>query len=100
MQRWELAALQRISSQPPLPGFESTHCPKLFAHFTHSGRDRDGDHLCLVTDVMGGDVKALQAEAGGKNGFPLPQAKRLLLHTLRGLAHMYGREIVHGSQAR
>jgi serine/threonine protein kinase len=44
---------------------------------------------------MGGDVKALQVEVAGKNGLPLPLAKRILLHTLRGLAHMHHCQIVH-----
>jgi serine/threonine protein kinase len=44
---------------------------------------------------MGGDVKALQVEVAGKNGLPLSLAKRILLHTLRGLAHMHHCQIVH-----
>jgi serine/threonine protein kinase len=40
-------------------------------------------------------VKCLQIEAAGKQGFPLPLAKRILLHTLRGLAHMHNYGIVH-----
>ena len=61
----------------------------------HPGREQDGDHLCLVTTLLGGDVKCLQIEAAGKRGFPLPLAKHILLHTLRGLAHMHHYEIVH-----
>jgi serine/threonine protein kinase len=91
----ELTALQRIGSFPPLPGFESAHCPQLLDHFIHPGREQDGDHLCLVTTLLGGDVKCLQIEAAGKQGLPLPLAKRILLHTLRGLAHMHHYEIVH-----
>ena len=34
-------------------------------------------------------------KAAGKQGFPLPLAKRILLHALRGLAHMHNCEIVH-----
>jgi len=90
---WELPALERVASMPPPSGFESIHWPQLLAHFIHPGQDRDGDHLCLVTDVLGGDVKALQI--AGQKGFPLPLAKRIMLHTLRGLAHMHNLEIVH-----
>ena len=78
---------------PPPVGVRPNHCPRLLADFIHPGKDQDGDHLCLVTDVMGGDVKALQAE--GNTNFPLPLAKRILLHTLRGLAHMHHCQIVH-----
>lgn len=92
---WELTALQHITSFPPLPGFESTHCPQLLDYFIHPGREQDGDHLCIVTALLGGDVKCLQIEAAGKQGFPLPLAKRILLHTLRGLVHMHSCEIVH-----
>jgi hypothetical protein len=40
---WELPALQHIASSPPLPSFESTHCPQLLDHFTHPGFDQDGN---------------------------------------------------------
>ncbi|GLB43876.1 putative kinase-like protein [Lyophyllum shimeji] len=92
---WELPALQRVASIPPPPGVESTHWPQLLDHFIQPGRDRDGEHLCLVTDVLGGDVKSLQIEVAKKKGLPLPLAKRILLHTLRGLAHMHHCNIVH-----
>ncbi|KAF8808766.1 kinase-like protein [Phlegmacium glaucopus] len=44
---------------------------------------------------MGGDVKSLQVKVAGKKGLPLPLAKRILLHTLQGLAHMHHCQIVH-----
>ncbi|KAF8340060.1 kinase-like domain-containing protein [Amanita rubescens] len=44
---------------------------------------------------MGGDIKSLQVEVAGKKGLPLPLVKRILLHTLRGLAHMHHCHIVH-----
>jgi serine/threonine protein kinase len=92
---WELEALERVAAVPPPSGIEPTHCPRLLANFVHPGKDRDGDHLCFVTDVMGGDVKSLQVEVAGKKGLPLPLVKRILLHTLRGLAHMHHCQIVH-----
>ena len=92
---WELETLERVTSVPPPSGIEPTHCPRLLANFVHPGKDRDGDHLCLVTDVMGGDVKALQVKVAGQNTLPLPLAKRILLHTLHGLAHMHHCGIVH-----
>ncbi|KAF8062371.1 kinase-like protein [Lyophyllum atratum] len=91
---WELPALKRVASIPPPPGVETTHWPQLLDYFIQPGRDRDGEHLCLVTDVLGGDVKRLQVEVA-KKGLPLPLAKHILLHTLRGLAHMHHCGTVH-----
>jgi serine/threonine protein kinase len=91
----ELSALERVSSMPPPAGVEPNHCPRLLANFIHPGQDRDGEHLCLVTDIMGGDIKALQVNVAGKRGLPLPLVKRILLHTLHGLAHMHSCQIVH-----
>ena len=89
---WELSALKRISS----PGSVSAHCLSLLSHFTHRGRGNDGEHLCLVTDVMGGDVRSLQLSLTGEpKVFPLPLAKRILLHTLRGIAHIHSCGVVH-----
>jgi serine/threonine protein kinase len=92
---WELDALERVAYMPPPPGIEPNHCPRLLANFIHPGKGQDGDHLCLVTDVMGGDVKSLQVEVASKKGLPLPLVKRILLHTLRGLVHMHHCQIVH-----
>jgi hypothetical protein len=50
----------RVASMPSHSDIELNHCPRLLAKFIHPGKDRDGDHLCLVTDVMGGDLKSLQ----------------------------------------
>ncbi|GLB34428.1 putative kinase-like protein [Lyophyllum shimeji] len=96
---WELPAWQRLASTPPAPGVEPGHIPPLLAHFIHRGREQDGEHLCFVTDVMGGDVKRLQIEGAKQKPFPLSLAKRILLHTLHGLAHMHHCEFVHTSLA-
>ena len=93
---WELAALQRLSTPTSPSGPEFKHCIELISHFTHVGNDRDGEHLCLVTDVMGGDVKSLLRDTLAKHkAIPLPLAKRILLHTLRGLAFMHSRGVIH-----
>jgi serine/threonine protein kinase len=85
----ELAALKQLASS-----LTSTHCIQLLSHFIHPGKDhRDGDHLCLVTEILGGNVKFLQKSVN--KAFPLPLAKLILLHTLRGIAHMHSCEIVH-----
>jgi serine/threonine protein kinase len=61
----------------------------------HAGKGQDGNHLCLVTDIWGGDIKALAKNRTENRVFPLPLAKRILLHTLRGIVHMHSCEVVH-----
>jgi serine/threonine protein kinase len=88
----ELAALKQLASSLPVSSLTSTHCIKLFSHFIHPGKDHR-DHLCLVTEILGGNVKFLQKSVN--KAFPLPLAKRILLHTLRGIVHMHSCQIVH-----
>ncbi|PBK74828.1 kinase-like protein [Armillaria solidipes] len=83
---WELKVLERVSSP------SSPHCLGLLSHFTFPGKGNAGQHLCLVTKVLGGDVKSLFLKRGI---FPLPLAKRILLHLLRGIAHAHSRGVVH-----
>ncbi|KAG2035067.1 kinase-like domain-containing protein [Suillus americanus] len=40
-------------------------------------------------------VKSLQKEVARNEGLPLPLVKRIMMHTLRGLAHMHALHIVH-----
>ncbi len=81
----------------------------------HPGKvSEDGMHQCFVTEVFGGDVRSLQehllglsqkstvgaakegeGEVSKLEALPLPLVKRILLHTLRGLAHLHERGIVH-----
>lgn len=58
----------------------------------HPGKGSSGDHSCFVTPVYGGDVKTLWAQ---HENFPLPLAKRMLLHTLRGIAHAHSKDVIH-----
>ncbi|KAK0244245.1 kinase-like domain-containing protein [Armillaria nabsnona] len=83
---WELEVLECVSSP------SSPHCLGLLSHFTFPGKRNAGQHLCLVTKVLGGDVKSLFLKRGI---FPLPLAKRILLHLLRGIAHAHSRGVVH-----
>ncbi|KZT07061.1 kinase-like protein, partial [Laetiporus sulphureus 93-53] len=88
---WEHAALQRISSPTSSP-----HCLQLLSSFKFSGKGSAGEHLCFVTQVFGGDVKSLfLAHSKDNKVFPLSLAKRILLHTLRGIAHAHNRGVVH-----
>lgn len=90
---WELDALQRLKTGP-----EGTteHCIRLLAHFTQPGEGDDGDHLCLVTNVLGGNAYRVQNSLPpGERALPLLLAKHILLHTLRGIASMHECGIVH-----
>ncbi|KAK0212175.1 kinase-like domain-containing protein [Desarmillaria ectypa] len=65
---WELGALEKVLSPP------------------------SRQHLCLITKVLGGDVKSLFAKRGI---FPFPLAKRIVLHLLRGIAYAHSRGVLH-----
>jgi serine/threonine protein kinase len=53
-------------------------------------------HICLVTDVMGGDVRSLLRDILAKHkAMPFPLAKRILWHTLRGIAYMHRCGVIH-----
>ncbi|KAK0464509.1 kinase-like protein [Desarmillaria tabescens] len=62
---------ERVSRPPSTP-----HCLGLMSHFTVPGK-LEGQHLCLVTKD------------------PRWRPKRILLHLLRGIAHIHSRGIVH-----
>ncbi|KNZ77470.1 Protein kinase dsk1 [Termitomyces sp. J132] len=80
---FEFEALQAVTvTRTPSP-----HILKLRAAFNHMGKGRDGNHLCYVTQLHGGNVARLIGD--GTVPFPFPLAKRIILHTLRGIAHMH-----------
>lgn len=83
---WESQALQRVAAG------SKGHCLRLLNEFTHPGKGSSGDHLCLVTPVYGGDIKTLWTQ---HKNFPPPLAKRMLLHTLRGIAHAHSQGVIH-----
>jgi len=85
---WEAEALRIVSRLPASP-----HCTQVLDEFTIPGKGSAGSHMCLVMPVYGGDVKAL-VEAQTTT-LPLPLAKRIVLHLLRGVAHAHERGIVH-----
>ncbi|KAF8885738.1 kinase-like domain-containing protein [Infundibulicybe gibba] len=85
---WERRALDQLSSPSP-----SAHCLKLLSNFTIPGKGSAGEHLCLVTQLLGGDVNSLHDKHS--TVFPFPLAKRILLHLLRGIAHAHSRDVVH-----
>jgi serine/threonine protein kinase len=91
----EVDVLRKLSSSPRGAEPREGHCLSLHSNFLHPGRADTGPHLCLVTDVFGGDVEHLKRSYGARNGFPLSLAKRILLHMLKGLATMHQQGIVH-----
>jgi serine/threonine protein kinase len=90
----ELDVLRKLSSSPRGAEPKEGHCLSLHSSFLHPGPSDTGPHLCLVTDVFGGDVEHLK-RTYARNGFPLNLAKRILLHTLKGLTTMHRQGIVH-----
>ncbi|KAG1875565.1 kinase-like protein, partial [Suillus subalutaceus] len=85
---WELQTLYRILSPP------NAHCLRILSHFTLPGKGSSGDHICLVTQILGGSLIGLFRAYNGPT-LPLPLTKRILLHTLRGVAHAHSRGVVH-----
>jgi len=90
----ELDVLRKLSSSPHGAEPKDGHCLSLHSNFIYPGRSNIGPHLCLVTDVFGGDVEHLK-RIYAPNGFPISLAKRILFHTLKGLATMHEQGIVH-----
>ncbi|KAF9495900.1 kinase-like protein [Pleurotus eryngii] len=85
---WEADALRLLSCTP-----QSKHCVELLDEFTIKGRGSAGSHLCFAMPFYGGDTKALLKSRNSP--FPLPLAKRIILHLLRGIAFSHERGIVH-----
>ncbi|KAJ7233207.1 hypothetical protein C8J57DRAFT_1532564 [Mycena rebaudengoi] len=72
---------------PPL-----SMCLQLKDSFTIPGKGSAASHLCLVTSLLAGDLRS----AWGPH-LPLPLAKRVLFHALRGLAHSHRSGVTEGS---
>ncbi|KAJ7764787.1 kinase-like protein [Mycena metata] len=85
---WERDALLRVSFTP------NQNCLTLKDSFTVVGKGSAGSHLCFVTPLLAGDVKYVWRSVW-KDRLPLPLTKRILLHTLRGLAHAHKCGVVH-----
>ncbi|KAG6884858.1 hypothetical protein C0995_009833 [Termitomyces sp. Mi166 len=84
---FEFEALQAVT----VTRIRSPHCLNLLAGCHVKGKGRDGRHLCYITQLQGGNVASLM----GNDRFPFPLAKRIILHTLRGIAHMHKRGFIH-----
>jgi serine/threonine protein kinase len=87
----ELPVMRRVSKLIQASG-QPAYCTLLRSQFVHPGKPGDGDHLCLVMDVLGADIEALQSDS---KAYPVPLAKRILRDTLRGLAQLHASGCVH-----
>lgn len=97
----ELAILEHLHSVAgDDPDFN--HVTKLLDHFQHDGPN--GTHLCLVFEVMSTTAASLVYELPENqpkswlkpDRYPKWIAKRLLRHTLHGLAFLHRNGVVHG----
>lgn len=95
----ELSILEKLTSVASKdPG--SQHITTLLDTFQHGGPN--GKHQCLVVEAMGATtaslVEELQKNKPKMYGKVYPKwlAKKILLHTLRGLAFLHRNGIVHG----
>jgi serine/threonine-protein kinase SRPK3 len=87
----ELEVLQRLSSVTP-----NDHCARLLTHFVHPGFDDDGEHICLVTELLSSGVQDNLVSLHHEDRFiPVPAVKRMLRHVLSGIAHLHMSGIAH-----
>ena len=61
-------------------------------HFWHTGPN--GKHKCLVFPVLGENLLALVKHTDYR-GLPIGWVKKIAIDTLRGLAHMHSRDVIH-----
>ncbi|KAI5898763.1 kinase-like protein [Schizophyllum commune H4-8] len=95
---YELDVLQRIrkasQSSVEVAGFKQVL--QLVDHFRVNGQY--GDHLCLVTKVLGQDLLSVQRGYPGRR-IPVPLVKHIARHMLRALAFVHDTcHVVHTGQ--
>ncbi|KAF9018567.1 kinase-like protein [Hymenopellis radicata] len=78
-------------------GTRTPHCLRLLEVFDLPGKSTaEGDHICIVTPVYRGDFGSFSYPyVRDEEDIPLPVIKRVVLHTLRGLAYAHACGIVH-----
>jgi serine/threonine protein kinase len=80
----------------------SQHVTRLLDSFKHEGPN--GIHQCLVLETMGASAASLVEELPENNPklwdvpqrYPVPMAKKILIHALRALAFLHRNDVVHG----
>ncbi|KAJ7435408.1 kinase-like domain-containing protein [Mycena latifolia] len=87
----ELPIMERVTHLIRRSG-QPVYCTTLLSHFIHPGKPNDGQHLCLVMDVLAGDVETLRT---GLRALPPQLVKRILRDCLRGLAQLHASGCVH-----
>lgn len=97
----ELSIMNHLS-QKMWSDSTSAHLVTLLDTFDHQGPN--GTHLCLVLEVMGASVDAMIEKLPQNiplclwhvSRYPKWMAKRILTHTLRGIAFLHSRGVTHG----
>lgn len=87
----ELDVMERLTELIQHFG-QHPYCNILHSHFVQPGKPGDGEHLCLVMDVLVGDIESLQSES---KAFPVSLAKLILRDALRGLSQLHASGGVH-----
>ena len=97
---FELRVMQRISKIPPThPAFSGTrNLLPLFDHFTYPGVR--GDHLCLVTELLGPDLYDITTTKTDKRAaLPLDLVKHVTSQLLQAQTTLHeGCQTVHTGQ--
>ncbi|KAG2121733.1 kinase-like domain-containing protein [Suillus clintonianus] len=93
----ELKVLQHLSSDTssPLPVDPSGTFSRLLTHFYHQGIEDDGEHLCLVMDLLGPSMHGIRDGLPNFGYLPLPIVKRMLRDVLTGIAYAHSRGVAH-----
>ncbi|KAF9018565.1 kinase-like protein [Hymenopellis radicata] len=100
---WTRMSRKGVAHEPKVlsvleAGTRTPHCVHLLGVFDLTGKSTaEGDHICIVTPVYRGDFGSFSYpyEHVKNEDLPLPVVKRVLLHTLRGLAYAHACGIVH-----
>lgn len=87
----ELPIMERVTQLIRRSG-HPVYCTPLLSHFIHAGKPNDGQHLCLVMDVLAGDVETLRK---AYTSLPPRVIKLILRDSLRGLAQLHASGCVH-----
>ncbi|KAJ7715821.1 kinase-like domain-containing protein, partial [Mycena metata] len=88
----ELPIMERVTQLIRQSGCQPVYCTPLLSHFIHPGKPNDGEHLCLVMDVLAGDVETLRKVY---TALPPHLVKLILRDSLRGLAQLHASGCVH-----
>ncbi|KAF9018564.1 kinase-like protein [Hymenopellis radicata] len=100
---WTRMSRKGVAHEPKVlsvleAGTRTPHCVRLLEVFDLPGKSTaEGDHICIVTPVYRDDFRSFSYpyEHVKNEDLPLPVVKRVLLHTLRGIAYAHAHGIVH-----